>query len=71
MVPICAVLRCVVEDKRFPHISLTTFRLFIVSSQHVTPGARDLISKLIRKKPSDRLPLERVPQHPWIIRNTS
>ncbi|CAM9366787.1 unnamed protein product [Ectocarpus fasciculatus] len=38
---------------------------------HVTPEARDLIGRLIRKKPSDRLPLERVPQHPWIVKFTS
>ncbi len=44
---------------------------FRLDEQHVTPEARDLIGKLIRKKPADRLPLERVPQHPWIVKFTS
>ncbi|CAM9740228.1 unnamed protein product [Scytosiphon promiscuus] len=35
---------------------------------HVKPDARDLIDRLVRKKPSARLPLEMVPQHPWIMK---
>ncbi|CAN0098570.1 unnamed protein product [Sphacelaria rigidula] len=38
---------------------------------HVSPDARNLIGLLIRKKPQDRLPLERVPQQPWIVRLTT
>eukprot|EP00904_Undaria_pinnatifida_P008480 jgi/Undpi1/4762/HiC_scaffold_18.g08115.m1 len=49
--------RIVRVDIRYPH--------------HVTPSARDLIGKLVRKKPEDRLPLEQVPQHPWIVKFTS
>ncbi|KAL4441525.1 hypothetical protein ABPG77_002029 [Micractinium sp. CCAP 211/92] len=32
-------------------------------------GARDLIKRLLVKKPADRLPLEQVLQHPWIQAN--
>lgn len=32
----------------------------------VTPGARDLISKLLRKNPNERLPLAEVQKHPWV-----
>ena len=30
--------------------------------------AKDLISKLLRKNPEERLPLEKVPPHPWIVK---
>uniref|UniRef100_A0A9J2PJB8 Aurora kinase n=1 Tax=Ascaris lumbricoides TaxID=6252 RepID=A0A9J2PJB8_ASCLU len=33
---------------------------------HVSPDARDLISKLLRRRPEDRLSLKGVMQHPWI-----
>ncbi|XP_077388981.1 aurora kinase B [Festucalex cinctus] len=32
----------------------------------VSEGARDLISKLLRHSPSNRLPLQRVMDHPWV-----
>lgn len=35
----------------------------------VPPGAKDLISKLIKKKSSDRISLSRVKMHPWILSN--
>lgn len=54
------------------HIIPSAFHLFVLYSvQHVSPQARDLIGQLIRKKAEDRLPLERVPQHPWIVRFTT
>ncbi|KAH9507770.1 splicing associated factor Dre4 [Bulinus truncatus] len=34
---------------------------------YVSSGARDLISKLLRHDPQDRLPLEEVLKHPWIV----
>jgi len=37
--------------------------------RHFTKGACDLISKLLRKNPSDRLPLSQVLEHPWILEN--
>ncbi len=33
----------------------------------VTPGARDLISRLLVKDQSKRLKLTEVPKHPWIV----
>ncbi|GAA5864137.1 hypothetical protein JCM3774_006393 [Rhodotorula dairenensis] len=33
---------------------------------HVSPEAQDLIRKLLRYKPEDRLPLAEVSRHPWI-----
>jgi serine/threonine protein kinase len=36
---------------------------------HVSPEARDFISRLLRKDPKQRMPLDKVPLHPWIIRN--
>ena len=33
-------------------------------------GARDLISKLLRRKPNDRLALVKVLEHPWIVQNS-
>jgi len=35
----------------------------------VSPEARDLISKLLVKKSSDRMALSEVPKHPWIVRH--
>jgi serine/threonine protein kinase len=37
----------------------------------VPEGARDLIGKLLRQRPSDRLPLPDVMKHPWIVNNTA
>ena len=33
-------------------------------------GAKDLIAKLLRRKPKDRLPLVQVMEHPWIVQNS-
>ncbi|KAG8214699.1 kinase-like protein [Butyriboletus roseoflavus] len=35
---------------------------------HVSPEARDLISKLLKYNPEERLPLVDVSRHPWIVR---
>jgi len=35
---------------------------------HVSPGAKDLIAKLLQKEPKSRLSLEGVLAHPWIAR---
>eukprot|EP00096_Caligus_rogercresseyi_P014355 TRINITY_DN684_c0_g2_i1.p1 TRINITY_DN684_c0_g2~~TRINITY_DN684_c0_g2_i1.p1 ORF type:complete len:285 (+),score=82.41 TRINITY_DN684_c0_g2_i1:232-1086(+) len=35
---------------------------------HISLEARDLMQKLLRAKPSKRLPLKQVLEHPWIIR---
>ncbi len=35
----------------------------------VTPGARDLISRLLVKDQSKRMKLADVPRHPWIVEN--
>jgi aurora kinase len=34
---------------------------------HVCDSARDLISRLLRRRPDERLPLAQVPDHPWIL----
>ena len=36
---------------------------------HVSTEAKDLISRLLRKLPSERLTLEQVLEHPWITNN--
>ncbi|BEJ17078.1 hypothetical protein CspHIS471_0604790 [Cutaneotrichosporon sp. HIS471] len=33
----------------------------------VSDGAKDFILSLLRLKPEDRMPLEQVPEHPWIV----
>lgn len=37
------------------------------SFQYMSSPARDLISRLVRKKPQDRLAMNLVPLHPWIL----
>jgi len=37
----------------------------------VTEGARDLISKLLKHNPFNRLPLKDVLLHPWITANST
>ncbi len=37
--------------------------------EHVTPAARDLISRVLRKVPRDRLPLENIMCHEWMTAN--
>ncbi|KAL4858631.1 Serine/threonine-protein kinase Aurora-2 [Chlorella vulgaris] len=39
------------------------------ASPQRSEGAKDLIRKLLVKDPKDRLPLEQVLQHPWILAN--
>ena len=36
---------------------------------HVTAPARDLVVRLLRKNPTDRIALEDVLNHPWIAKN--
>jgi len=36
---------------------------------HVSKDAEDFIRRLLRKDPRQRLPLDKVGQHPWIMRN--
>ncbi|KAF9267214.1 kinase-like protein [Marasmius fiardii PR-910] len=38
-------------------------------SSHVKPDARDLISKLLKRDPSTRLPLKDVMVHSWVVAN--
>ena len=35
----------------------------------VPADAQDLITKLLRKDPRQRMPLESIPSHPWVLRN--
>ena len=44
-------------------------RVDIKYPAHVSTEAKDLISRLLRKTPSERLPLEEVLEHPWIKNN--
>jgi len=39
-------------------------------SNNMAPDARDLISSLLQKDPKERMPLENIQNHPWILRNT-
>ena len=34
----------------------------------LSEDAKDLLSKLLLKDPSQRIPLEDVPQHPWVLK---
>ncbi|UYV82007.1 AURKA [Cordylochernes scorpioides] len=36
---------------------------------HLSAPAKDLISKLLRRNPQERLPLEQVLRHPWVVAN--
>ena len=38
---------------------------------HVSADARDFIARLLRKEPRQRMPLDAVKHHPWIVRNTA
>ncbi|CAK9440044.1 uncharacterized protein LODBEIA_P41440 [Lodderomyces beijingensis] len=42
---------------------------FPLHHKHVEPDARDLIARLLRKKPEDRLSLGLVLKHPWIVKH--
>lgn len=44
-------------------------RVEINYQEHVSEGAKDLISKLLQKDPHSRLPLDGVLSHPWILVN--
>ncbi|KAI9208045.1 aurora-related kinase 1 [Polychytrium aggregatum] len=42
----------------------------ILFPAHVSPAAQDLIIGLLQKEPHDRLTLDQVAQHPWILAHT-
>ncbi|XP_055684379.1 aurora kinase B-like [Lutzomyia longipalpis] len=44
-------------------------KLQIHYPRHLSPGAKDLISKLLQKPGSERISLEQVMRHPWIQEN--
>ncbi|RKP36000.1 kinase-like domain-containing protein [Dimargaris cristalligena] len=39
--------------------------------EHISPQAADLIRRLLKHNPTDRLPLDQVLKHPWIIEHTA
>lgn len=58
------------EDERGQNETyMRILKLDLQFPKHVSPGAEDLIRKLLRLKPADRLPLQEVLKHPWIINN--
>lgn len=46
-------------------------RVYYKTPDFVSELAKDFIKCLLQKKPSDRMPLRKAKQHPWIIENTS
>ncbi|XP_064994414.1 serine/threonine-protein kinase Aurora-2-like isoform X1 [Musa acuminata AAA Group] len=52
-------IRIVNVDLKFPSIPI------------VSPGAKDLINQMLVKDSSQRLPLHRLLQHPWIVQNAN
>ncbi|TKR93220.1 hypothetical protein L596_007716 [Steinernema carpocapsae] len=50
--------------------SQTTYKLItqvdFTFPNHVSDEAKDLVTKLLKRRPADRLPLEKVLRHPWI-----
>ncbi|XP_066928080.1 aurora kinase C-like isoform X1 [Clytia hemisphaerica] len=53
------------HEETYKLISLVKFDY----PSYVSAGARDLINKLLKKKPEDRLALKEVLKHPWILEN--
>jgi len=53
------------HEETYKLISLVKFDY----PSYVPAGARDLINKLLKKKPEDRLALKEVLKHPWILEN--
>uniref|UniRef100_H3B947 non-specific serine/threonine protein kinase n=1 Tax=Latimeria chalumnae TaxID=7897 RepID=H3B947_LATCH len=54
-------------EETYRRISKVEFRF----PPFVTEGARDLILKLLKHNPNQRLPIENVLEHPWIVGNSS
>ncbi|KAJ1970748.1 spindle assembly checkpoint kinase [Dimargaris xerosporica] len=55
------------ERATFKRISRVDLKI----PDHISPLAADLIRKLLKHSPSDRLPLEQVLQHPWIVKHNA
>ena len=53
------------ENQQSTYTRITTCRFNF--PPHVTEGARNFISLLLVIDPSKRMPLDRVPAHPWVI----
>jgi hypothetical protein len=39
--------------------------------QNISEGAKDLISRLLKKDPNTRISLTTIPSHPWVIKHTA
>jgi len=55
------------NDDTYKLISLCKYTF----PDYVTAGARDLISKLLRKNPNDRMPLKEILNHTWVRNNST
>ncbi|KAJ1339612.1 hypothetical protein BSLG_005734 [Batrachochytrium salamandrivorans] len=44
-------------------------KLIFMCSDYISPEAKDLIVKLLQRDPNNRMPLESVIQHPWIVKH--
>ncbi|KIM52294.1 hypothetical protein SCLCIDRAFT_569321 [Scleroderma citrinum Foug A] len=57
------------EDKSSVHATYRRIaRVDLKIPPEVSPEARDLISKLLKHNPEERLPLSEVLRHPWIVK---
>lgn len=43
----------------------------LIFPPHVSPEAKDFVTRLLKKDPKQRMPLERVKTHPWIVKHLS
>lgn len=57
------------ESKTANETYLRIRRVDVRFPSHVTPLARELILKLLRKRPSDRATLDEVLVDPWVVTN--
>jgi len=45
------------------------FRVDLRFPPHLSTGAKDMISKLLKHKAEDRLPLKGMLEHPWVLQH--
>ncbi|OZJ06633.1 Aurora kinase A-B [Bifiguratus adelaidae] len=58
------------EDANVQHTYRRIAKVDLHIPDHVSPRASDLIRKLLRYTPQDRIPLADILKHPWIMENT-
>lgn len=56
------------EEEGHQHTYRRIAKVDLRFPDYISPEAKDLITKLLQRNPENRLPLDQVAEHPWILK---